>query len=248
MKEWEKVKAEKAKRLISETDEDVLAAEEDEEKLLPPKGLEESRTVQNPDEQVESDSNSKNASATVEKRKEEEEKEEEVWKPPTKKVPVFLLITLLQAHKLPNLIKDGEAMKCILDALLVLTKQGDFVRLSELSGKGPHTDTFKIFQIAYMNVLAHCTIITVGDPCKAEAQQYFNENLIGTLKKKLDQQPVYDARGGKQGDLILKPEETDTDTKRHPDGYDLEFETVYKTFGGKLAHLQGFVGDYSRNF
>lgn len=236
MKEWEKMKAEKAKRLISETDVDVLAAEMDEEKSSPPKGLEECRTVQNTDEQVESDSHSKNPSATVEQKMKEEDKEEEVWKPPTKKVPVFFLD---EAHKLPNLIKDGEAMKCILDALLVLTKQDRLCHVIHVT-----SDPFYMYWLREMNVLAHCTIITVGDPCKAEAQQYFNENLIGTLKKKLDQQPVYDARGGKEGDLILKPEETDTDAKKHPDGYDLEFETVYKTFGGKLAHLQGFVGDY----
>ncbi|KAH9813930.1 hypothetical protein DFH28DRAFT_328430 [Melampsora americana] len=236
MKEWEKVKAEKEKHVVGKLDVDVLAAEEDEEKLPPPKGLEESRTVQNPDEQVESDTDSKNPSAVDEKKREKDKGEEEVWKPPTKKVPVFFLD---EAHKLPNLIKDGEAMKCILDALLVLTKQDRLCHVIHAT-----SDPFYMYWLREMNVLAHCTIITVGDPCKAEAQQYFNENLIGTLKKKLDQQPVYDARGGKEGDLILKPEETDSNSKRRPDGFELDFETVYKTFGGKLAHLQGFVGDY----
>lgn len=105
------------------------------------------------------------------------------------------------------------------------------------------SDPFYMYWLREMNVLAHCTIITVGDPSKEEAQQYFNENLISTLKRKLDQQPVYDARQGKQGDLILKQEKVDG-FERVTEGYELDFETVYKTFGGKLAHLQGFVGDY----
>lgn len=41
-------------------------------------------------------------------------------KPPTKKIPVFFLD---EAHKLPALIQTDTAMKSLLDAMLVLTKQ-----------------------------------------------------------------------------------------------------------------------------
>ena len=40
--------------------------------------------------------------------------------PPKKLIPVILFD---EAHRLPLLIRDKKAMKCILDALLVLTKQ-----------------------------------------------------------------------------------------------------------------------------
>ncbi|KAG0144902.1 hypothetical protein CROQUDRAFT_46573 [Cronartium quercuum f. sp. fusiforme G11] len=233
IKEWEKAKLEKAKKLLSQTDAEIVTAKKQEE-MQKPKGLEESRSVQEPDEETEPKCES---SKTADSFEQLEDGKEKSWKPPTKKVPVFFLD---EAHKLPNLIKDGEAMKCILDALLVLTKQDRLCHVLHAT-----SDPFYLYWLRdHMKVLAHCTIITIGDPSKAEAQQYFNENLVGTLKKKLDQQPVYDARQGKEGDLVLKHEEKNGKESGVAGGYTLDFEAVYKTFGGKLAHLQGFVSDY----
>ncbi|KAA1102607.1 hypothetical protein PGTUg99_023235 [Puccinia graminis f. sp. tritici] len=98
-----------------------------------------------------------------------------------------------------------------------------------------------------MNVLTHCTIITIGDPPKKEAQEYFNESLLCTLQKKLDQQPICDTRDSQSGNLILKHQSShqSDSTHHHQSGtYELGFDLIYDTFGGKLAHLQGFVGDY----
>ena len=46
--------------------------------------------------------------------------EEGINVPPKKLVPVIFFD---EAHRLPLLIRDRKAMKCILDAMLVLTKQ-----------------------------------------------------------------------------------------------------------------------------
>jgi len=51
---------------------------------------------------------------------EESTEEEENIAPVKKLVPVIFFD---EAHRLPLLIKDRKAMKCILDAMLVLTKQ-----------------------------------------------------------------------------------------------------------------------------
>lgn len=48
------------------------------------------------------------------------ESEDGKKKPPVKKIPVFFLD---EAHKLPALIQTDTAMKSLLDAMLVLTKQ-----------------------------------------------------------------------------------------------------------------------------
>lgn len=67
---------------------------------------------------------------TVNKGKSEEdnventtEKEEQSPQPPSKRIPVLFID---EAHKLPALIQADDAMKCLLDAMLVLTKQVRF--------------------------------------------------------------------------------------------------------------------------
>lgn len=63
-----------------------------------------------------SQKNPKSAETEPTAENEEETKEE----PPKKLIPVIFFD---EAHRLPLLIKDRKAMKCILDAMLVLTKQ-----------------------------------------------------------------------------------------------------------------------------
>ncbi|OAV93664.1 hypothetical protein PTTG_27245 [Puccinia triticina 1-1 BBBD Race 1] len=170
----------------------------------------------------------------------ENDPQEESWKPPTKLIPVFFID---EAHKLPALIKDQETMKCILDGLLVLTKQDRLCHVINAT-----SDPFYMNWLRKMNVLTHCTIITIGDPPKKEAQEYFNENLLNTLQKKLDQQPICDSRDHRSGNLVLKHQASDQHSQASDHdpsaAYELGFDLIYDTFGGKLAHLQGFVGDY----
>lgn len=59
-------------------------------------------------------------SGVVETQKAMNATEQDEPKKPEKLVPVIFFD---EAHRLPLLIRDRKAMKCILDAMLVLTKQ-----------------------------------------------------------------------------------------------------------------------------
>ncbi|PLW38607.1 hypothetical protein PCANC_16539 [Puccinia coronata f. sp. avenae] len=193
----------------------------------------------------EEDRHSENQSETSQ----DEEEETSRWKPPTKLIPVFFID---EAHKLPALIKDQETMKCILDGLLVLTKQDRLCHVINAT-----SDPFYMNWLRTMNVLTHCTIITIGDPTRAEAEEYFNTHLVHSLRKKLEQQQqsaiICETRDRPpSGNMVLKHERDQASAQKesspahhHPqDTYELGFELIYDTFGGKLAHMQGFVGDY----
>jgi hypothetical protein len=121
------------------------------------------------------------------------------------------------------------------------------------------SDPFYMNWLRTMNVLTHCTIITIGDPTRAEAEEYFNTHLVHSLRKKLEQQQqsaiICETRDRPpSGNMVLKHERDQASAQKesspahhHPqDTYELGFELIYDTFGGKLAHMQGFVGDYRK--
>lgn len=67
-----------------------------------------------------SDADLKEARTVPQEDEKSDEMEDEEPKPPPKKIPVFFLD---EAHKLPALIQAEDAMKSLLDSMLVLTKQ-----------------------------------------------------------------------------------------------------------------------------
>ncbi|THH09697.1 hypothetical protein EW145_g1837, partial [Phellinidium pouzarii] len=112
---------------------------------------------------------------------------------PAKRVPVIFFD---EAHKLPALIRSTEAMKCLLDAMLVLTKQD---RLCHVV----HATSDSIYQtwLRQLNIMHHCKIISIGDCSKTETSVYFTEKLLPgvpeALRKRLNFEILYDAFGGK---------------------------------------------------
>ncbi|KAI0822418.1 hypothetical protein BC628DRAFT_1316714 [Trametes gibbosa] len=123
------------------------------------------------------------------KEKEKEGKPER----PTKKIPVFLID---EAHKLPALIRSIDAMKCLLDAMLVLTKQDRLCHVVHAT-----SDPFYQTWLRQLNVMQHCKIITIGDYPKNETRKYFRDRILRSvpegLRGKLDFETLYDAFGGK---------------------------------------------------
>lgn len=123
-----------------------------------------------------------------------DEKADEQKRPPLKKkVPVLLLD---EAHKLPALIKSDDAMKSLLDAMLVLTKQDRLIHVIHATSDG-----FYQHWLRQMNVLQHCLLLTIGDVCYDEARQFFMDRLLpdipDRLRDKIDFDEIYDAFGGK---------------------------------------------------
>ncbi|KAI0643861.1 hypothetical protein C8Q79DRAFT_914959 [Trametes meyenii] len=113
--------------------------------------------------------------------------------PPTKKVPVFFID---EAHKLPALIRSIDAMKCLLDAMLVLTKQDRLCHVIHAT-----SDPFYQTWLRQLNVMQHCKIITIGDYPKNETRRFFRERILPSvpesLRGRLDFETLYDAFGGK---------------------------------------------------
>ncbi|KAI0325723.1 hypothetical protein GY45DRAFT_1260342 [Cubamyces sp. BRFM 1775] len=126
----------------------------------------------------------------AEHRGKEKEKKPE---PPTKKIPVFFID---EAHKLPALIRSIDAMKCLLDAMLVLTKQDRLCHVIHAT-----SDPFYQTWLRQLNVMQHCKIITIGDYPKNETRKFFRERILPSvpepLRGKLDFETLYDAFGGK---------------------------------------------------
>ncbi|EKM56706.1 uncharacterized protein PHACADRAFT_141576 [Phanerochaete carnosa HHB-10118-sp] len=112
---------------------------------------------------------------------------------PAKKMPVLFID---EAHKLPALIRSTDAMKCLLDAMLVLTKQDRLCHVIHAT-----SDPFYQTWLRQLNVMQHCKIITVGDYTKHETRRYFREvilpNVPEHLRSGLDFERLYDAFGGK---------------------------------------------------
>lgn len=112
---------------------------------------------------------------------------------PLKRIPVVFFD---EAHKLPALIQSSDAMKCLLDSMLVLTKQDRLCHVIHAT-----SDPFYQAWLRQLNVMQHCKIITVGDCTKAETRTFFVEKLLPrvpeNLRASLSFDSLYDAFGGK---------------------------------------------------
>nr|GAT44417.1 predicted protein [Mycena chlorophos] len=113
--------------------------------------------------------------------------------PTPKKIPVFFFD---EAHRLPALIHSIETMKCLLDSMLVLTKQDRLCHVIHAT-----SDPFYQTWLRQLNVMQHCKIVTIGDVSKAEARAYFTTHILDRvppkLHKRLDFERLYEAFGGK---------------------------------------------------
>ncbi|KAG1773659.1 hypothetical protein EV702DRAFT_570166 [Suillus placidus] len=111
----------------------------------------------------------------------------------TKRIPVVFFD---EAHKLPALIQSSDAMKCLLDSMLVLTKQDRLCHVIHAT-----SDPFYQAWLRQLNVMQHCKIITVGDCTKAETRAFFVEKMLPrvpeNLRASLSFDSLYDAFGGK---------------------------------------------------
>ncbi|OJA16556.1 hypothetical protein AZE42_00622 [Rhizopogon vesiculosus] len=111
----------------------------------------------------------------------------------TKRIPVVFFD---EAHKLPALIQSSDAMKCILDSMLVLTKQDRLCHVIHAT-----SDPFYQTWLRQLNVMQHCKIITVGDCTKADTRTFFVERMLPHvpehLRTGLSFEVLYDAFGGK---------------------------------------------------
>ncbi|KDQ49112.1 hypothetical protein JAAARDRAFT_717595 [Jaapia argillacea MUCL 33604] len=128
---------------------------------------------------------------TKEKRREKEK--ELPREPEPKKMPVIFFD---EAHKLPALIRSTEAMKCLLDSMLVLTKQDRLCHVIHAT-----SDPFYQTWLRQLNIMQHCKIITIGDCSKAETRAFFNDRILPrvpeSMRRKLNFERLYDAFGGK---------------------------------------------------
>ncbi|KAJ7792655.1 hypothetical protein B0H14DRAFT_2469919 [Mycena olivaceomarginata] len=115
--------------------------------------------------------------------------------PPTahKKIPVIFFD---EAHRLPALIQSTETMKCLLDSMLVLTKQDRLCHVIHAT-----SDPFYQTWLRQLNVMQHCKILTVGDCSKAETRAFFNERILPRIPRRLcarlNFEQLYEAFGGK---------------------------------------------------
>ncbi|KAJ7164881.1 hypothetical protein C8R46DRAFT_1163554 [Mycena filopes] len=112
---------------------------------------------------------------------------------PAKKIPVIFFD---EAHRLPALIQSTETMKCLLDSMLVLTKQDRLCHVIHAT-----SDPFYQTWLRQLNVMQHCKIITVGDCSKAETRMFFDERILPQvprrLRARLNFNQLYEAFGGK---------------------------------------------------
>ncbi|KAI5116016.1 hypothetical protein M0805_004387 [Coniferiporia weirii] len=112
---------------------------------------------------------------------------------PAKRIPVIFFD---EAHKLPVLIRSTEAMKCLLDAMLVLTKQDRLCHVVHAT-----SDSFYQTWLRQLNIMQHCKVICIGDCTKTETQAYFTDRLLPgvpeELRKRLNFEALYEAFGGK---------------------------------------------------
>lgn len=113
--------------------------------------------------------------------------------PPVKKIPVFFID---EAHKLPALIRSVDAMKALLDAMLVLTKQDRLCHVIHAT-----SDPFYQTWLRQLNVMQHCKIITIGDYSKGDTRRFFRERILPIvpepLRYGLDFERLFEAFGGK---------------------------------------------------
>ncbi|KAG6914846.1 hypothetical protein DXG01_014978 [Tephrocybe rancida] len=110
-----------------------------------------------------------------------------------KKMPVIFFD---EAHKLPALIQSTETMKCLLDSMLVLTKQDRLCHVIHAT-----SDPFYQTWLRQFNVMQHCKIITIGDCSRSETKSYFRDQILPTVPERLRPglrfEVLYEAFGGK---------------------------------------------------
>ncbi|KAJ7253037.1 hypothetical protein B0H12DRAFT_601955 [Mycena haematopus] len=110
-----------------------------------------------------------------------------------KKIPIIFFD---EAHRLPALIQSTETMKCLLDSMLVLTKQDRLCHVIHAT-----SDAFYQTWLRQLNVMQHCKIITVGDCSKAETRAFFNTRILPRIPRRLvarlNFEQLYEAFGGK---------------------------------------------------
>ncbi|KAG5636872.1 hypothetical protein H0H81_006533 [Sphagnurus paluster] len=111
----------------------------------------------------------------------------------TKKMPVIFFD---EAHKLPSLIQCTDAMKCLLDSMLVLTKQDRLCHVIHAT-----SDPFYQTWLRQFNVMQHCKIITIGDCSRSETRAFFRDQVLPNVPERLRQglkfELLYEAFGGK---------------------------------------------------
>ncbi|KAF4607996.1 hypothetical protein EYR40_000337 [Pleurotus pulmonarius] len=131
--------------------------------------------------------------SVVEKPREVPENEEQRTVVPDKKVPVIFFD---EAHKLPALIQSSDTMKCLLDSMLVLTKQDRLCHVIHAT-----SDPFYQTWLRQLNVMQHCKIVTIGDCSKSETRTYFRDHILPSvpahLQPSLVFERLYEAFGGK---------------------------------------------------
>lgn len=108
----------------------------------------------------------------------------------------------------PSLVQSTETMKCLLDSMLVLTKQDRLCHVVHAT-----SDPFYQNWLRQLNVVQHCKIVTIDDCSRTETRTYFLERILPSVPE------------------ALRPT--------------LSFDVLYEAFGGKLAHWQDYINEYS---
>ncbi|KAI4523287.1 hypothetical protein K525DRAFT_254721 [Schizophyllum commune Loenen D] len=102
---------------------------------------------------------------------------------PRKRMPVVFFD---EAHRLPDLLSNpasigtASAMQCLLDAMLVLTKQDRLCHVVFAT-----SDAFFHTWLRRYNVLQHAKLLTIGDCTKAETRAFFNDRLLPRVPQRL---------------------------------------------------------------
>ncbi|KAL1742195.1 hypothetical protein HDZ31DRAFT_66205 [Schizophyllum fasciatum] len=103
--------------------------------------------------------------------------------PPKKRMPVVFFD---EAHRLPDLLSApstvgcATAMQCLLDAMLVLTKQDRLCHVVFAT-----SDAFFHTWLRRYNVLQHAKFLTIGDCTKAETRAFFQDRLLPRVPPRL---------------------------------------------------------------
>ncbi|KAF8128687.1 hypothetical protein EV363DRAFT_1433071 [Boletus edulis] len=112
---------------------------------------------------------------------------------PSKKIPVLFFD---EAHRLPSLVQSTDTIKCLLDSMLVLTKQDRLCHVVHAT-----SDPFYQNWLRQLNVVQHCKLITIDDCSRSETRTYFLEHLLPrvpeALRPTLSFDVLYEAFGGK---------------------------------------------------
>ncbi|TRM70259.1 hypothetical protein BD626DRAFT_533595 [Schizophyllum amplum] len=91
-----------------------------------------------------------------------------------------------EAHRLPDLLStpssigSASAMQCLLDAMLVLTKQDRLCHVVFAT-----SDAFFHTWLRRFNVLQHAKLLTIGDCTKTETRAYFSDRLVSRVPTRL---------------------------------------------------------------